>query len=295
MHCDIKEPNIMLKEEDLQEPEAVIIDLGVAQLASVKRTVIYGTPGYIPPEVWEGKNWYPSSDMFSLGVVIVQVLIGKAGIFTENTRTFKDVMKATRARLPPFELMPLEFPTLRWVAENLLAKDPQDRPSADYLLEIPWEPEEDCRKLQRRHSFHSKSLPDLLLESPIDALRKALSTGRDSDRSGVAGPQNHVNEVVKSKPKHGVSRHLQRRHTEHADDTKMDHPLPTATLSQCRPAFVRTSQAILSSPKTCLADHPYPHVVRTSQAILPDPKRCVTNSFPLLAIRNPTSCSAQHA
>jgi serine/threonine protein kinase len=56
MHCDIKEQNIMLRGEDLWEPEVVIIDLGVAQRSSTQRSIIYGTPGYIPPEVWEAKK-----------------------------------------------------------------------------------------------------------------------------------------------------------------------------------------------------------------------------------------------
>lgn len=139
MHCDIKEPNVMLRTIDLQQPDVVIIDLGVAQRAATKRTIIYGTPGYIPPEVWECKYWYPQSDMFSLGVVVVQALIGKTGIFTENTRTYKEVFEATRRRPPPFELMPHEFPALQGLAQKLLMKNFQDRPSASSMLERPWQ------------------------------------------------------------------------------------------------------------------------------------------------------------
>jgi serine/threonine protein kinase len=164
MHCDIKEPNIMLKDEDLHEPEVVIIDLGVAQLSGTERNVIYGTPGYIPPEVWEGKNWHPQSDMFSLGVVVVQILIGKSGIFTEGTRTYREVKEVTKVRLPPFELMPLELPSLAWLAQKLLAKDHEARPTADSLLQGPWEDvgngKTDCkvvhRRPTRRHTDHTK-------------------------------------------------------------------------------------------------------------------------------------------
>jgi len=145
MHCDIKEPNIMLRSSDLDEPDVVLIDLGVAQRATTKRTIIYGTPGYIPPEVWEGKNWYPESDMFSLGVVVVQTLIGKTGIFTQNTRTYKEVFEATRKRPPPFELMPVEFPALQGLAQKLLEKDFQARPSASSMLEHPWKTQESTR------------------------------------------------------------------------------------------------------------------------------------------------------
>jgi len=189
MHCDIKEPNIMLRTGDLQEPDVVIIDLGVAQPATTKRTIIYGTPGYIPPEVWEGKYWYPQSDMFSLGVVVVQAVIGKTGIFTENTRTYKEVFEATRSRPPPFDLMPVEFPALQGVAQQMLLKDFQGRPSASSMLEHPWEATPQERTLAKlsdgRHRFSLKpfrrhstlpaimvSLPpdDVTMEPPVEAV-----------------------------------------------------------------------------------------------------------------------------
>jgi serine/threonine protein kinase len=162
-HCDIKEPNIMLRTEDLQEPEVVIIDLGVAQRSTETRSVIYGTPGYIAPEVWETKNWCPESDMFSFGVVVVQMLLGKIGIFTENTITFQDIKDATNNRVPPFELMPIEFPSFRDLAKRLLAKDLNARPTAAKMLQEPWQQEVESRhdvgptllQNMRRHSCHA--------------------------------------------------------------------------------------------------------------------------------------------
>jgi serine/threonine protein kinase len=166
LHCDIKEANIMMKAEDLSKPEVVIIDFGVAQRAGTSRNVIYGTPGYIPPEVWESKNWVPQSDMFSFGVVLVQMLIGKTGIFTENTRTYKEMMEATKCRLPPFELMPLEWPSLQRLAEQLLSKDLQARPTAATVLHSMWDDivaesaagsTPSAARLRRRHTFASES------------------------------------------------------------------------------------------------------------------------------------------
>jgi serine/threonine protein kinase len=150
MHCDIKEQNIMLRGDDLWEPEVVIIDLGVAQRSSTQRSIIYGTPGYIPPEVWEAKDWHPESDMFSLGVVVLQTLIGRMGIFTDDTTTFKDVEEATRCRSPPFDAIPSEYPRLKWLAQKLLVKDFRSRPSATVVLQEPWG---DIPKSQRRHTM----------------------------------------------------------------------------------------------------------------------------------------------
>jgi len=208
MHCDIKEPNIMLRGEHLGEPELVIIDLGVAQRAGTNRSIIYGTPGYIPPEVWEGKDWYPQSDMFSLGVVVMQMLIGKMGIFTENTSTYREVKEATKLREPPFELMPIEFPCFTGLAKKLLAKDFHARPTAESMLQECWddvvisdsnedrasepnaEPELRKAVLQRRHTFHSnlmkvrpialKQVQQLVVHGPRHAHMQTVHLGVQS-------------------------------------------------------------------------------------------------------------------
>jgi serine/threonine protein kinase len=199
MHCDIKEPNIMLLNEDLQEPGVVIIDLGVAQLAQTERAIIYGTPGYIPPEVWDAKNWLPQSDMFSLGVVVVQMLLGKTGIFTEGTRTHREVMKATSVRNPPLELMPLEFPHFRWLGEKLLAKDFLARPTAASLLVEPWgekiEPIAESDSALRRafgRYHHSKSQgwledgdEDLTSNAKDDSVSAQAPPGEASSNSSL--------------------------------------------------------------------------------------------------------------
>jgi serine/threonine protein kinase len=131
MHCDVKEPNLMVKNDNYQEPEVVLIDFGVVQKADEKRTAIYGTPGYIAPEVWDTKEWTPQGDAFSLGVVILQMLTGKVpdpsrpqnGVFTENTKNLKDVKVATKTRKPDMSTMIGCGTRLRILTEHLLTKE----------------------------------------------------------------------------------------------------------------------------------------------------------------------------
>jgi len=139
VHCDVKEPNLMLSTDNYEDPQVVLIDFGVARSADEEeQQVIYGTPGYIPPEVWDTKKWQCAGDLFSFGVVLVQVLSGRvpdlhqprAGIFLEGTRCFKDVATATRARSPPLCTFLSKYPGLLAVADKLLEKDPRNRPSA---------------------------------------------------------------------------------------------------------------------------------------------------------------------
>jgi len=146
VHCDVKEPNLMIKTGNYHKPEVVLIDFGVAQkAASADRTVIYGTPGYIAPEVWDVKTWCPKGDMFSLGVVFLQLLIdrvpsssSRCGVFVENTTNFREVRTATQTREIPFDSMPCSHTHLREFVEQMLERDPSVRPSAADLLCDGW-------------------------------------------------------------------------------------------------------------------------------------------------------------
>jgi serine/threonine-protein kinase len=78
VHRDVKPDNIMLRTGDR---EAVLIDLGIArhlQEPSITAYgLTYGTPGYMSPEHAQGtRQLTGSSDIFSLGLVLRQLLAG---------------------------------------------------------------------------------------------------------------------------------------------------------------------------------------------------------------------------
>lgn len=149
MHCDIKEPNLMLRTNNFREPQVVIIDLGLSK-ATVGKARTGGTPGYIPPETLERNIWFPKGDVFSMGVSVIQIITDKmpptgarttatpGGIFVEGCRTVEDISHATRTRLPPFDKMPPEWPDLRKWTQRLLQKNFNVRPTAQQALEDPW-------------------------------------------------------------------------------------------------------------------------------------------------------------
>jgi serine/threonine protein kinase len=145
IHCDIKEPNIMVKTADFQWPEIVIIDLGVATCMA-RDGVLHGTPGYVPPETLQTKMWFPVGDMFSFGVVIMQLLLNRvpssrvpfAGIFQEGCRDARQVFQETLRRVPPFDAMPAEMPQLTQLVRRLLAKNRKERPNAVTAQSDDW-------------------------------------------------------------------------------------------------------------------------------------------------------------
>jgi serine/threonine protein kinase len=152
MHCDIKEPNIMIKNQDFSAPEVVIIDLGVAKamVQLGQEGIPHGTPGYVPPETWTTKKWFPQGDIFSLGVVIWQTMCDSVppngprametvgGLFVEGCSSIPEIYQATMNRQPNFELMPPDMPGLAELAEMCLQKNPESRPRANACLKDPW-------------------------------------------------------------------------------------------------------------------------------------------------------------
>ena len=83
VHRDIKPANIML----LDDFHVKVMDFGIARLESTsltKSNVAMGTPHYISPEQLEGKSADKRSDIFSLGVVIYELLTGQKPFQGEN-------------------------------------------------------------------------------------------------------------------------------------------------------------------------------------------------------------------
>lgn len=147
MHCDIKEPNIMMKTDDFTNPEAVIIDLGLSK--SFSQDISGGTPGYMPPELVDlfaggAGTWYPKGDIFSMGVTCLQLLTdnvpdadaNKSGVFQVGQVGPNDWIHFTKTRQPPLHLV--SNSSLRSMLTKCLQKNRKLRPTATEVLAAPW-------------------------------------------------------------------------------------------------------------------------------------------------------------
>jgi serine/threonine protein kinase len=133
IHRDLKPSNIMLNERGI-----CVLDFGVAKVlatsADVTHThattgsgVIVGTPRYMSPEQCLGQRVGARSDLYSLGVLIYEMLTGRPP-FTDPLASAVLVKQATAAP-PPLPKLRQDIPRALVVAvHTLLAKRPDDRP-----------------------------------------------------------------------------------------------------------------------------------------------------------------------
>ncbi|NIP42126.1 MAG: CHASE2 domain-containing protein [candidate division Zixibacteria bacterium] len=125
IHRDIKPANIMV----LDGFRVKVMDFGIAHFESSNMTqtgVAMGTPNYISPEQLSGKEVTKSSDIFSLGVVMYEMLAGERPFEGENLNNLiVKILNHEPER--PSKIDPKVPPLLDHVVMRALEKDPLKR------------------------------------------------------------------------------------------------------------------------------------------------------------------------
>jgi predicted Ser/Thr protein kinase len=133
IHRDLKPSNIMLTARGV-----CVLDFGIAKVlanstevtrthATTESGLIIGTPRYMSPEQCLGQPVGPASDLYSVGVLLYEMLAGRPP-FLDQLQSAVLVKQAT-APPPPLIAQCAELPRrLALVVHTLLAKRPQDRP-----------------------------------------------------------------------------------------------------------------------------------------------------------------------
>ncbi len=133
IHRDLKPHNVILDEEG----RARVTDFGIARAGASDMTLtgsVMGTAQYLSPEQAQGFAVSSASDLYSVGVILYELLTGVVPFEGESAVAiaYKQVSAAPR---PPSELNPVIPPSLDAVVMRVLAKDPAQRYSdADELI-----------------------------------------------------------------------------------------------------------------------------------------------------------------
>lgn len=123
LHRDIKPGNVMLREDG----SLALIDFGMSKDTALEQDVtdtglIFGTPHYMSPEQGHGEPIDPRSDLYSLGVIVFEMLAREKPYAAENPMAI-----IYKHRKEPVPRLPEPFQALQPMVDRFLAKDPQDR------------------------------------------------------------------------------------------------------------------------------------------------------------------------
>lgn len=193
VHRDLKPPNIMVTDGD----RIKVTDFGIVKLVGASATdtskIAYGSPRYVSPEQAAGEHLEQRSDIYSLGVILYEMLTGEppfggpAGSKDAWSRT--EILRAHRELppRPPSELNPAVPEAVERVVMRALEKKPERRhaSASDFLRAV--------RKARGR--VHTSLSPEHASVPPAAAGSKA--TGVLGEATGeMSGDPYHTQPIA---------------------------------------------------------------------------------------------------
>src|SRR4051812_38584941 len=142
IHRDLKPANLMVVDPDTPYEKMKVMDFGLAKLLDGSQMSMHksldtgadfavGTPGYISPEQVRGDEMDHRSDLYSVGIILYELLSGRLPFTSGETM---DVLLAHATEPPPsFASLGVEdwvAPTVEAVVQSCLAKQPGQRPGS---------------------------------------------------------------------------------------------------------------------------------------------------------------------
>jgi serine/threonine protein kinase len=129
IHRDLKPANLLITPDD----RVKITDFGIVKLVGSEMTNTggnYGSPEYVSPEQAEGSPVDPRSDIYSLGIILYEMLAGLPPFHDHNGRLSQlDIVRAhiQQRPQPPSEINPRVTPELEAIILRAIEKKPDNR------------------------------------------------------------------------------------------------------------------------------------------------------------------------
>ncbi len=179
VHRDIKPSNIMV----IRDGHVKITDFGIARMASsavrTQTGMVLGSPKYMSPEQVLGKDIDQRSDIFSLGVMLYEMLTREAPFYGENVNA---IMYQTLNAVPksPGSLNLGVPEMLNFIVAKALAKERDDRyqNAKDFAADL-----RACREVIPRSTQPIDTTTEGVKKKPLDTIvvsgQNGLANGND--------------------------------------------------------------------------------------------------------------------
>ncbi len=169
VHRDLKPDNIFLQDVAGEKDFVKVLDFGLAKFVKgnferdnlTKTGYVVGSPEYMAPEQAIGSSVGPAADLYSLGIVLYEILTGDLPF--DAVSTAQVLRKHIMDRVPdmPEGIRNNIPPKLETVVLRCLEKDPADRPPSAEVLRIQLLQAQDRRR-------HGPSETIVLADEPVD-------------------------------------------------------------------------------------------------------------------------------
>ena len=187
IHRDIKPENQLIKGDTLK-----VADFGWSNIKDQKRVTYCGTPDYLAPEMIQESGHTEKLDVWTLGILMYEQLVGKAPFTPSTGKDRREKMKMLEMNILSLKIeFPRNFPQpARKLILKILQKTPELRPSAMDILRDEWVSNFGLKPiLTEDMQFNNKI--SVNPENPsINAMQKSLSekenqnnTNRDKSKS----------------------------------------------------------------------------------------------------------------
>lgn len=177
LHRDIKPANVMVFDLPGRPNQVKLLDFGIAKafeepgggadsmsVALTGKGRVVGSPGYMSPEQIRGETLAPRSDIYSLGLVFYEALVGERAIKTNDLKAAFRQIDENPIELPDDVTLP---GGLRAHVHRMILKDPDQRfQTADEVIAAltPF-----ARTLSPSSSVSEASLSEASVELPAEA------------------------------------------------------------------------------------------------------------------------------